>query len=436
MSGNFQSIKKFSDLQIELMVSEIAEILEKLRKNSVYDFDKEKSILLLDREATRIELNKTELMEVKRFVALVKLHMPALAYLTRRMQFVNVTEENEREDRTMGAINYYKTIQLHQRNALAKDKAVCLEIHKSFITPENKLLALVLSSIAAYCDKYIVKDGILESGNKIDNPTLLIPKNIRHYVANLLVTKEIKRILPYVIGSAQNSDYHHLFSEMIYRIRLGRIPSYFANVFNIFYEWRYFRWVVSTSDTKVIEHMLRYYFFNLKKASMLYECCVFYKILDIMVEYFKVKFIESRASEATFRSEDNSIKIVYQKRFKTRWFDENGNPVEEIPDIIIQSRNGSSIVVDAKNTEYSFGYQNPYWRQIDSYMDHANAQYGVLIFSNGDPNLWKNLKTKDQQLSAIWTTLSPSETGDKNSTNNRNLVRLKSLVQNISSQLQ
>lgn len=84
MSVNFQSSKKFSDLQIELMVSEIAEILETLRKKSVYDFEKEKSIFLLDREATRIELKKTELMEVKRFVALVKQHLPALTYLTRR----------------------------------------------------------------------------------------------------------------------------------------------------------------------------------------------------------------------------------------------------------------------------------------------------------------------------------------------------------------
>ena len=159
MSVIFQSSKVFSDLQIELMVSEIAEILEKLRKNSVYDFDKEKSILLLDREATRIEFKKTELMEVKRFVTLV--HMPALTHLTKKMQFVNLTEEKEREDRIMGAINYSKTIQLHQKNVFSKDKAVCLEIHRSFITPENKLLALVFSSIVAYCEKYILRDGNL-----------------------------------------------------------------------------------------------------------------------------------------------------------------------------------------------------------------------------------------------------------------------------------
>ena len=218
---------------------------------------------------------------------------------------------------------------------------------------------------------------------------------------------------------------------MIYRIRLGKIPSYFVNVFNLFYEWRYFRWVISRSDTKIIEHMLRYHFFNVKKPSMLYECWVFYKILDMMVDYFKVKFKESVSSETVFMSEDGSIKMIYQKRYKTRWLDENGNPIEEIPDIVIQSRNGSSIVVDAKNAEYSSESQNPYWRQISSYIDHASAQYGILIFSHGDTNLWKDLKTQDKALGAIWTTLTSSQTGDKNDTNNKNLERLMHLVQNI-----
>jgi hypothetical protein len=54
------------------MITEIADILGKLRKNRVYDFDKEKAILLLDKDATRIEFEKTELMEIKRFIALVK----------------------------------------------------------------------------------------------------------------------------------------------------------------------------------------------------------------------------------------------------------------------------------------------------------------------------------------------------------------------------
>ena len=130
-------------------------------------------------------------------------------------------------------------------------------------------------------------------------------------------------------------------------------------------------------------------------------------------------------------SEDGSIKMINQKRYKTKWLDENGNSIEEIPDIVIQSRNGSSIVVDAKNAEYNSESHNPYRRQISSYIDHANAQYGILIFSHGDANLWMGLKTQDKGLGAIWTTSSPSQTGDKNNTNNKNLESLMYLVQSI-----
>jgi hypothetical protein len=190
------------------MITEIADILGKLRKNSVYDFDKENAILLLGRAETRIEFEKTELMEVKRFVALVKQHMEALTYLTRKIQFVNTIQERERKDRIMGAINYGKTVQLRQREALNNDKVICLEIHRSFDTPENRLLALVLSSIVAYCDKYLVKNGELESGTRIGVSTLSSLRLIKGYTVNLLATRSIKQIVPYSIGSAlRNSAY-------------------------------------------------------------------------------------------------------------------------------------------------------------------------------------------------------------------------------------
>jgi hypothetical protein len=137
-----------------------------------------------------------------------------------------------------------------------------------------------------------------------------------------------------------------------------------------------------------------------------------------------------RSSETIFTSEDGSIKMIYQKRYKTRWLDENGDPIEEKPGIVIQSRNGSNIVVDAKNAEYTSESHNPYLRQISSYIDYADAKYGILIFSDGDANLWKDLKTQDKGLGAIWTILSPSQTGDKNTTNNKNLEKLMHLIQN------
>jgi hypothetical protein len=397
--------KQFSDLQVNLMITEIADILGKLRKNSVYDFDKENAILLLGRAETRIEFEKTELMEVKRFVALVKQHMEALTYLTRKIQFVNTIQERERKDRIMGAINYGKTVQLRQREALNNDKVICLEIHRSFDTPENRLLALVLSSIVAYCDKYLVKNGELESGTRIGVSTLSSLRLIKRYTVNLLATRSIKQIVPYSIGSMQ--DYHSLFKLMMNRIYQGKIPKYFANILKLFYEWRYFRWVTS-KNTELSEHMLRYYFFNTKDPNLLYECWVCYKVLDSMVDNFKVKFKESRSSETLFMSEDGSIKMIYQKRYKTRWL-KNGNPIEEIPDIVIEFKNGLTIVVDAKNTEYSSEAHNPYWRQITSYIDHAGAQFGVLIFSRADEALWDDLTTEEEKI-ASWTTLTPSPT--------------------------
>jgi hypothetical protein len=226
--------KKFSDLQTTLMITEITDILQILREKSVYDFDEEKSILLLDRDATRIEFEKTELMEVKRFVALVKQHMEALTYLTRKMQFVNIIQEREREDRIMGAINYGKTIKLRQRDALSKDKAVCLEIHKSFDTPENMLLASVLSSIVAYRDKYLVRDGELESGIKIDEHILSDLKLIQKYTMSLLATRSIKQIITHIANSLPS--YHNLFKLTMDRVYLGKIPKYFANILKLFYE--------------------------------------------------------------------------------------------------------------------------------------------------------------------------------------------------------
>lgn len=413
---------QFSDLQIDLMITEIADILQKLRNNSVYDFDKEKAILLLDRDSTRIEFEKTELMEVKRFVALVKQHMEALTYLTRKMQFVNTIQDREREDRIMGAISYSKTIKLRQRDLLSKDKAICLEIHKSSDTPENRLLALVLSSIVAYCNKYLVKNGELESGNRIGRPTLDNLKLIQQYTINLLATRSIKQIMPYVGDSLQS--YHSLFNLMMNRVYLGKIPNYFANILKLFYEWRYFRWVTS-KDTELLEHMLRYHFFNVQNPNLLYECWVFYKILDVMVDNFNVKFKESRKAETTFSSNEGSIKVIYQRRYKAKWF-KKGEALDEVPDIVIEFRTGSTlftVVVDAKNTEYSSDKNYPYRRQIDDYMGYANSRFGVLIFSRGNEGLWDDLTTEEGNTSS-WITLIPSLTGIKGSTNYANLEKL------------
>jgi hypothetical protein len=415
----FNAGKQFSDLQIDLMITEIADILGKLRENGVYDFDREKAILLLHRDATHIEFEKTELMEIKRFIALVKQHIGAITYLTRKMRFVNTLQEREREDRIMGAINYGKTIQLRQREALSNDKAICIEIQRSFDTPENRLLALVLLSIVAYCDKYLVKNGEMESGTRIDMHTLSTLQLIQQYTVSLMTTRSLKQIMSYAMSSAQ--DYDSLLKLMMNRIYQGKIPNYFANILKLFYEWRYLKWVTS-KNTELTEHMLRYYFFNTKKPYLLYECWVFYKILDIIVDNFKIKFKESGTSGTTFVSDDGSIKVIYQKRYKAKWL-KKGQEMYEYPDIIIEFKNGLTIVVDAKDAEYISSKHNPYRRQIDDYMGYAKARVGVLIFSRGDEELWDDLLTEEGN-NAAWITLTPSLTGDKDATNNKNLQKL------------
>jgi hypothetical protein len=53
-------------------------------------------------------------------------------------------------------------------------------------------------------------------------------------------------------------------------------------------------------------------------------------------------------------------------------------------------------------------------------MEYAKAKFGVLVFSRGDEELWDDLVTEEGN-NAAWTTLTPSLTGDKDATNNKNL---------------
>ncbi len=62
----------------------------------------------------------------------------------------------------------------------------------------------------------------------------------------------------------------------------------------------------SSNNPELIEHSLRYYFFTMKdkdKMNRLYECWVFYKILDIISDLFKIKFKEvTKYNEITFEA--------------------------------------------------------------------------------------------------------------------------------------
>ena len=54
------------------MITDLKDILGRLTEKNVLDFSKDQPILLLDRNNTRLQIKKTELREIKRFISLVK----------------------------------------------------------------------------------------------------------------------------------------------------------------------------------------------------------------------------------------------------------------------------------------------------------------------------------------------------------------------------
>ena len=154
--------------------------------------------------------------------------------------------------------------------------------------------------------------------------------------------------------------------------------------------------------------MLRYYFFYLNDDNKLYECWIFYKILEVVCDNFQIKFKQGKLpshSTATFRTEDGSVKMTFQRVYQTNQFDEQGKYLIDIPDILMELGNGIKIVIDAKNGYYKRGHL-PYRRQIRDYMDDSGAKYGILIFSNSESNIPKKIMTSDGEQ-ATWTCLKP-----------------------------
>jgi hypothetical protein len=100
----------------------------------------------------------------------------------------------------MGAVNYGKTIALRRRNPTLSNSVICSEIHRSYDTPENRLLALILFSITMYCDKYLrLEKDLIETNNRRIDSTIKELQKIRAYVSSLLSIKIIRQILPFAI---------------------------------------------------------------------------------------------------------------------------------------------------------------------------------------------------------------------------------------------
>ena len=406
MSTDFTSKDIFNDEQIELMITDLRDILGRLKENSVLDFLKEKAIRLLDNKNTSIEFRRTEYIEIKRFLSLVRASLPMLTHLTRNPTSITVINEVERQDRIMGSTNIQKTILANRHNLRESKIVVCNEIHRTINSPENQILAQILFSIILYCDRYISRSGFLSSGTQLDNPTFNNLSSIRNYAISLLSSNTMKRSLPYAIASISNFD--NLFRNMIDRIYLGKVPKYFTGIYNLLYKWKYFVWV-SSKKYDLIENTLRYYFFNLKKYTELYECWVFYKILDLFTDTMSLRLKETTHTEgiASFRSSDGSIKVTYQRIYDTGWMDKD-EPIHDKPDIVIEFNNKKTVILDAKNSILHPGKHYPYLRQMDSYIRSSGIErtnFGIFIFSTAAQEDWKEIKKQEQKI--IWIGLSP-----------------------------
>ena len=409
----FQSKVDFYDEEIEFMITDLKDFLSRLQEKNVIDFKKENAIILLDRKGTKIEFKKTEMSELKRFLSLIKESFPLFNYLVRNPSSFTITKEVQRNDRIMGSINLQKTFAIHLKYPNQKNTVICNEIHKTSHTRENYILAQILFSINMICNGYISKKGKLYSGVLIDEPTIKNLEYIQNYTIDLLSTKIIKEILPFAISNI--SDYESYLEIIIQKIFNGILPRYYIGLTNLLYKWKYFVWI-SNNNPELIEHSLRYYFFNLKdknKLNRLYECWTFYKILDCISDLFKIKFKEvTKFKEITFEASSGKVKnIIYQKNYETGWKSKEEKSILDRPDIVITFEDDKVVIIDAKNSNLDTCTGFPYRDQMDSYIQSAGidkTDFAIFLFSKGNKNSWKEIKRRNQKM--IWMSLTPSRT--------------------------
>lgn len=396
-------IENLTVQQIKKMSIEVGELLVKLKEKNVFDFDESIPILLIDRSSSKMQFKSTDILRVKRFVSLIRKYIYSLQYLTKNIQYENKVKDVERTDRIMGSINYRKTMNLQQRGN--KNIVVCSEIHKSFHTPENIFLTLILLAIVSYCDKYIKLEGLVES-NRF-NPTISELRIIQAYVSNLLLSKNIRQIISYTTESFNRLD--DLLYLIYVRLKNQKIPHYYLQVIKLFYKWKYFI-SVSYNDKEIAKDVLYYHFMNLENQNDLYECWVFSKLLyEIAItNNIGLRQIRSAKGLVTFTSLDNSFKITYQARYLTKWKDQEEN-IEDVPDIIIERADGNSFIIDAKNIYYSSKNSRPNLHQMRNYITTTQSTSGIFIHSNAEEKtLWKEIESAEKNQKIIWTALVPN----------------------------
>jgi hypothetical protein len=157
---------------------------------------------------------------------------------------------------------------------------------------------------------------------------------------------------------------------------------------------------ITFNDKEVAKHVLQYHFMRIENLNDLYECWVFCKILYSITQRYGLKFKESRSHRglATYKSHGDEFKIIYQARYATSLtdIDDESQSVVDVPDIVIEFRNGTTVIIDAKNSSYnSHSDSRPNIDQMRSYMTTVKPKYGIFVHSKSEiPNLWKGVKDK------------------------------------------
>lgn len=404
LSEYYRSKVIFDDQDVKRMCDDIGEILGRLKQKSVFDYESRRSVLLADKKTVDIEYKRNDLLEVKRFVDLVSRHLPALTYLVRNPINESLPKEVERSDRLMGSISYSSTTRLRQRTPGSSSSVICLEIHRSFDTPENRILALILLSIANYCDKYTYLEGLVESRNRIE-PTIEDLKKIRVHVTSLLSSKAIRQVLPTAISSTEQID--QIFIAISKRIRENRIPVIYFSIIKLLFYWRH-RLYIHYNNVSILKDVLFYHSLKLKDKNKLYEAWVFYHLLDRLVGHYGKRFVEisGRDDVPVFATDDRSVLIRYQPSYLTGWVDVN-RPIYDTPDIVIEFDNNIRFIVDAKNSRHFAKHPRPNFRQMRSYLSTTDAKVGVFVHSEADDaSLWKVVKNNTGET-IMWTSFSP-----------------------------
>jgi hypothetical protein len=425
-----ESQVKLDESQVEQMIREIGDILAILQQQKVLTYEIPQFVSLLERPFDRIEFKHLEVHEVHRFISLVRSSSKALRYLSIHLSHDAATRLVARRDRIMGAPSLPETWKLRTRASDEHNSVVCLEIERRLDTPENMLLCLVLLSIVLYCDSFLRENGIATTRESSDDTLLSELRSIRRFANTLLSRKSLRDLLP--VAVARVGELKILFRAMIDRVRTGRIHPAYAALYRLFYQWRYFIWVVSSPPEDLQRSLREYFLFDLQDPDKLYECWVFYRVLRTLAAEFDLEFKEiTRGSEgvATFVSKrDPRLTVVYQRSCGTSYVGPDGREVRAVPDIVVMRNNRAVLILDAKNSECA---PPQYLDQMHWYLSARECQcsMGVLIHSVAPSGTWSRYTRNGSTV--IYTHLTPQhgpEMVKEEEQNERNLARTVELI--------